>query len=1053
MEKLGRFCSRLCARHGRKAIFFTLDALIASGILLIGLVLISSTHINRQPTVHLSYLSSDLIGTLSELKVGEIENDYVEQLIASGSIARLNNTIAEQIGEFWAEDSIGLAENLTMEIIGDSIPQNYGYAVLVNGESIHSRSTGLNNSLISSRKIISGYAKLRPVFGFTSKAFLTGIKSRKSSSIAYFGGFVGEGNITAKIELPQNITNITGVMLEALTGTDAKFYINGQYSGSFPKGSGNGSYIKPSTWNIEEQYWSSLHGGMNNFSVRFEQINENFTASGPKYIGGGYFKVSYITPDNKELGVSYAGGTASSKSWLPGIDGLVNLYTSIYVPGNLSSMSVYLDFESNYTTYLTIGGTTVYEAKANGSTIVNISNSQLASIFSSDGVSYSSMSMETIPVRLGLKNITKTGAMLDSVLVTDVSGSMDWRMDQDNVDGTVRQCSSSDLNLNSTQRLSVAKCAGKDFVDTILGTEGPLVGLASYQSSTSSTLWLTNSSEDLYDEIDSYNAEGGTCICCGVNSAVEMLKNDSQVMIVPRRASSWRYDDNDLSSDPSGWTSLGFSDSSWSQGRAALGNGYSGLNTVISKYEGYYYFRKKFNLTNASDISFARLYVYSDDGASIYINGNLVDNDILNTHTASYWNRQVNINTSILNDGENIIAAKVRNRRSCFFTWCWDTNVAFDLELAGSSTQLAESAKKKAMIVMTDGEANQECALQGTTGDLNNDGYSDTAKDDAIKAACDAYNEYGITVYTVGFGIGADDDTLEYMANCTDGAYFSSSNYEELKETYLIIANELITYSETQRFNQTITAETSLSPESFIEFSYTPEIPQMSYGEVTVTASGEIFGNTISKGSIFIPEGAVLSELSATSYSADKWTDTVFVENSAGKSGVFNLSDFGSFYRDLGDAFKVSIPTSIIIPEEQNNITVRTGISPANTTGGSEYNRLIYTLRIGGLLDYGGVFSYSEGCTWSLEFEDGTSGEVNVPLDYSGNQTCYYSNATYGEDDALDDAAYRLYSRLDLDSNGKLDIKLDENNLEADTISISDVPSLWGPAVVEVRIW
>ena len=52
-------------RKNRKAVFFTIDALIAAGILLIGLIIIPSFHINRQPTIHLSFLSGDLLGVLS----------------------------------------------------------------------------------------------------------------------------------------------------------------------------------------------------------------------------------------------------------------------------------------------------------------------------------------------------------------------------------------------------------------------------------------------------------------------------------------------------------------------------------------------------------------------------------------------------------------------------------------------------------------------------------------------------------------------------------------------------------------------------------------------------------------------------------------------------------------------------------------------------------------------------------------------------------------------------------------------------------------------------
>ncbi|MBN2112078.1 VWA domain-containing protein, partial [Candidatus Woesearchaeota archaeon] len=506
----------------KKAVFFTIDAFIASGILFVGLLIISSFHVNSQPTVHLSYLSEDITGVFSELKVSEINSPYVASLISDGNIVHLNNSVMEQIGEFWAENNNGLAQNFTEAVLGGIIPEKYGYSVLVDDEEILHNEGSLNNSLISSRKIASGYAKLKPVLGFTSKIFLTSIKNRKSSSVVYFGGFEGEGNITKKIFLPQNLTNIKEVYLEILPGTDFNLYINDNFAGSYPRGSGNSTFLIPGSWYVNQSYWNYFTAGENEVKISFEYINENFTAEGPKYIGGGYLKVVYITPDAEELDVTYYGeNLAGKKYWFPGIEGFINTYSSTYIPGNLTSMKVYLNFVSNYITYLTIGGTTVYEAQGDGATEVTLTDSELSSIFSSDGVSYADLSMVTLPIRIGLKNITRTSAPLDSVLITDVSGSMRWRMDQDNVNGAQRECDNPNLNDNSTERLSIAKCAGKDFVDTILNNEGPLVGLVSYEDSTDSTLWLTDNKTELNNEIESYSASGSTCICCGINDAVD----------------------------------------------------------------------------------------------------------------------------------------------------------------------------------------------------------------------------------------------------------------------------------------------------------------------------------------------------------------------------------------------------------------------------------------------------------------------------------------------------------------------------------------------------
>jgi len=1039
-------------RKNKKAIFFTIDSLIAAGILLVGLIILPSFHINRQPTVHLSYLSEDLLGVFSEIKIYELNNLYVDELISNGDIIHMNNTVLEQIGEFWAEDSVGIAQNFTNAVIGGIMPDSYGYSVLVNDEEIYKRQNGASQSIISGRKIVSGYAKLKPVFGFASKTFLTSIKERISSSVAYFGGFEGEGSLIKRILLPENLTEVMDMQLEVVAGNDFNLTINGQFAGSYPRGSGGGSFIEPDRWQINETYYYLFNPGVNNVSLQFGGINENFTGKGTNFAGGGYIKVDFKSNGTEELGVEYYTPTkAGSKYYFPGIKEYINLYTSFYVPGNLTEMSVYLHINHSYLMLMRIGNTIVYYNQTVGESKISITNDELQSMFAGRGLDYSDFSLRTIPLRLMLVNVSTHVTPFETVLITDVSGSMGWRMDNNN-NGVDRDCDDSMLNDPSTSRISGAKCAGTEFVDAILSNIGPRMGLVSYESSTDMVHSLSNDSISLNNEIDAYSDGGGTCICCGVNSAVELLTNNSQTPFVLRKADGWKYEDNDLSSDPSGWTNLGFNDASWSTGQAALGDGYSGLNTNLANYEGYYYFRKKFNATNVSTINDARFYVYSDDGADIYLNGNLLDNDISSTHTASYWNRVVSFDSGYLNEGENIVAAKLRNSQQCFWMWCWDTDVAFDFELVANYDAPMDTIRR-AMIVMSDGEANEECSEQGNSGDMDGDGSSDTAKDDAIKAACDAWYNHGISVFTVSYGEDADQNTLSYMANCTDGAFYDSSNAEELEEMYLLIATYLIQFTKTQVANYSFVNHTMIYPDSYIHFNYTPEVIQPQHGEIPVVIEGNRFGNNISQGNLFIPEGNRLTSLTAASYSADYWTDNVTVTSSHGRNIIYQMTDFGNFYHLLGDAFNVQIPTNLIDIGENNSFEIATGLSRRDNLGGSPYDRLIAGLRMDSLLDYGGVFLTKDGCEWFVKFEDGTNATVKIPGNYTGSKECYYENATYDVNDAMDDAAYRLFSRFDFDGDGELIVKFDANNMDIDSLTIADVPSLWGPAIIEVRVW
>jgi len=1055
----------------KKALFFTVDALIAASIMILAIILSSHTYVQEKPKVDIGHISEDIIRVLSELRVGELNDSYIKSLINNGNITDTNNTVLEQIGEFWAEGKDSLAQNFTRHIFENLVPpyNQYSYGIWIDNQQIDIKNLTEASSQVSYRKFVSGIERGKPIEGFISKVYLKGIDTRHTSSFAYFGGFVGEGKITQRVILPKNFTNTTiqDAYMEMDAGTDFKLYINGKFAGDFPKGSGGGGYMVPDRWNISPAYFSYFTAGANNITINFTYINENASAEGPKYIAGGYFRVTYNTPTNEELVVEYHNTTATTKYWFPGIEGFINLFSSFYVPGHLNNMKIYFHYNSSYTTFLKIGNTTVFENNSNGhQTEFIIENSTIATALLNNNITYDDLSLKTTPIRVGMENVSKTTAPADIVLVTDTSGSMEWCTQQTELEcytnclcgpcssgggtcgsqicGIYSTCGSGDV-----KKIDAAKNASNTFIDRVLAHSGPLIGLISYDSSTNNneTHSLSNNKSSLHNTVNNYTAGGGTCICCGINSAVDILRSDNISIIVSRKSDGWKYNDDDLPSPPTNWYSISFDDSSWKSGTGVFRNDYWWLgepHTTLNKYEGDYYFRKKFNITNASKIKNAKLYVLSDNGADIYLNGNLIDNDYNGQPNggASYWDREVNVDVSYFQDGENIIAARNYNRQSCiwFFGWiCWATDVAFDLELVASVEQEINETRQKAMVVMSDGQATVGCG-------------GDPAQD-AIDAACDAYNDYGIKVYAVGFGKDADNDTLSAIAQCGHGSYYKSDDLDELIQVYEDIANEIISFTETQIANASGIIPSVLYHDSYIEFNFTPVINPLEYGRISVTVEGNRFDNNISQGTIFIPGDVILSDLKATSYSADKWTDNISVYNGESWSNIFRLSEYGNNYQYLGDAYLVTIPPTAIRRGINNTVVVSTGIDPNNSTGGSIANRLIYTVRIRNNVGYSDVYPKAEGCNWTVKFEDGTTAVLQVPSNYNGSSVCYFENRSFDGNDSINQAVFKLFSQLDFDGDGELTVKIGKDDVAFDSASVANVPSMWGPAILEVRIW
>ncbi len=352
------------------------------------------------------------------------------------------------------------------------------------------------------------------------------------------------------------------------------------------------------------------------------------------------------------------------------------------------------------------------------------------------------------------------------------------------------------------------------------------------------------------------------------------------------------------------------------------------------------------------------------------------------------------------------------------------TFVAFDNVMLNFTME-----RYSAMLVMSDGEATMYCESfhdytgQGmTTADLIDEEW-------AINASCNA-RDNGIEVYSVAFGTGADEIVMQKIAcwncsandwipgeeedNCTRS--FKSNNAEDLMEVYKNIAQNMGEASfEAQTVN--ISGDVSLMniiyPDSYILFNYTP-FNVIGYGEVSIALDSGRFGGSVEspkEGTFYIPSGSRILGAHATSYSSEYWTSYVAVNSSATggpKVSVYNISGYGSEYTDIGDPFDVNIPVNLLVMGENNTVSIDTALTDEYPMGGSPYDRVIYYVSVEGLVGYGEVHSTLENAT--------------------------------------DDAVSRLQAKLS-------DFDITALEIETPYQYVSELPSLWGPSVMEIRVW
>lgn len=509
----------------RKGIVFSIDAVIALFLLLslipLFLLLSSRTTSPELSFQELHFNSEDISDVLSKVYVRELLRDPVFSfLYANGSVtaADANRTLIEYMGSLWASNNsanLTAASSLTSSLFGKMIPSSIHWSVAFENDTIYNSTIQSSPSSISvSRRLVSGYNKSFASTGCVAGAFLEAIRGKQESVYSFFGGFIGEGNISAVIDPIPSDANVTNVTLELNDGDNFTLYANGVNCGSFAGSASNSSIDYYSI--VASSCLNAVSPGLqNNFTINF--TNFNLTRS---YVGGGYLQVIYNTAQLLPAPAN------SSLEHIAGVNGLIDEYSSFFVPGNLTSITASLHFLNNYTTLFFVGNKTMLNYSGNNaSTTIVLSNSTFAGNFS-----LSQLSNTEIPYRIrAFANITSgtLNGSTDIVFVSDLSGSMYWQLNSSSDGNLMDNCSNASIYDYTTARISLSRCLLKSFINTTLSASGNRVALVGFSNDADTyyTGFSTNATA-LENNIDAnYTPLSGTCICCGLNRAYQIISS------------------------------------------------------------------------------------------------------------------------------------------------------------------------------------------------------------------------------------------------------------------------------------------------------------------------------------------------------------------------------------------------------------------------------------------------------------------------------------------------------------------------------------------------
>lgn len=503
----------------RKAMYYSLDALLA-GFLLVGVaVILLQLSFYEPQIVPESFITQDVLNILDELKISEFANNsFVQSEMLADNIRSSDLSILEQMGDYWAVNDTSKAITLFEIVFNDSLDDLDSINFLLENDSLYLKNESSLSSLVTSRRMVTGVSKGKAVTGSSASAYLKKVRNKKTKAFAFFGGFIGQGNISTFIDdLPTDLTpeRVESIYLEGDFGDNFSLLINGEPCNS----SGLLVNFTPTSPLGDIDSWDLTHCNQsivsqrNNFSIIFYGDIEN------SYVAGGLLRLEYLTntlQENISLGFD--------RYFFPEVIGVANIFDSFYIPGTLINMDVALHVNTEQVVTLGIGERVIQQNGSGSDEWIYFDNDYL---LNNESFDYSQLSDNTIPLRFAAYNTTTQEVVsgnADIIVITDFSGSMKKAVDSWTQGTGLTDCDQL-YTYPDARKTHLARCLDSEVANVVLNYSGNRLWPVFIHAD---AVDYYNNPEDL-DAVDGYISTYGpqgkdkTCLACAINQAYDIF--------------------------------------------------------------------------------------------------------------------------------------------------------------------------------------------------------------------------------------------------------------------------------------------------------------------------------------------------------------------------------------------------------------------------------------------------------------------------------------------------------------------------------------------------
>lgn len=116
-------------KYNKNSQIFLLDFIFATVLIIVSIGTFFVYYSLSDPQEDLFDIVYRLSNTMSSTQINDLNNEFVRDLFISGEVTNIDNTILQQISEFYERGETDLAKNLTQQVVSTYLIDRIGYEI------------------------------------------------------------------------------------------------------------------------------------------------------------------------------------------------------------------------------------------------------------------------------------------------------------------------------------------------------------------------------------------------------------------------------------------------------------------------------------------------------------------------------------------------------------------------------------------------------------------------------------------------------------------------------------------------------------------------------------------------------------------------------------------------------------------------------------------------------------------------------------------------------------------------------------------------------------